>query len=85
MMIAFVMASVMNVGSYWFSDSIVLKMYNAQPVTGGELYDLVGTLATRAAIPMPRVYVINNPQPNAFATDATHHMLPSPFIRDYWT
>lgn len=68
MMIAFGIACVMNIGSYWFSDSIVLKMYKAQPVAGGELFDLVGQLAGRAQIPMPRVYIIENPQPNAFAT-----------------
>jgi heat shock protein HtpX len=68
MMIAFGIACVMNIGSYWFSDSIVLKMYKAQPVAGGELFDLVRQLAERAQIPMPRVYIIDNPQPNAFAT-----------------
>lgn len=68
MMIALVMAAVMNLGSYWFSDSVVLKMYKAQPVESGELYDMVKTLAQRAQLPMPRVYIINNPQPNAFAT-----------------
>lgn len=68
MMIAFILAGVMNIGSYWFSDSIVLKMYNAQPVTGGELYQLVAELAGRANLPMPKVYIIDNPQPNAFAT-----------------
>lgn len=68
MMIALVMAAVMNIGSFWFSDKIVLKMYHAEPVTGGGLYNLVEHLASRAGLPMPRVYVINNPQPNAFAT-----------------
>jgi heat shock protein HtpX len=68
MMIAFMIAAVMNIGSYWFSDSIVLKMYKAQPVTGGELYQLVEELAGRAKLPMPKVYIIDNPQPNAFAT-----------------
>lgn len=68
MMVALVMAGMMNVGSYWFSDSIVLKMYKAQPVTGGGLYKLVEQLAARADMPMPRVYIIDNPQPNAFAT-----------------
>lgn len=68
MIMAFVMACVMNIGSYWFSDSIVLKMYKAEPVVSGELYDLVAALAGRAELPMPRVYIINNPQPNAFAT-----------------
>lgn len=68
MVFAFGIAAVMNVGSYWFSDSIVLKMYKAQPVTGGDLYLLVKDLAQRAQLPMPRVYIIENPQPNAFAT-----------------
>lgn len=68
MMIAFGMAAVMNIGSYWFSDSIVLKMYKAQPVESGELFNLVQQLSERAQIPMPRVYIIDNPQPNAFAT-----------------
>ena len=68
MMIAFGLACAMNIGSYWFSDSIVLKMYKAQPVTGGELYQLVEGLAVRAKLPMPKLYVIDNPQPNAFAT-----------------
>jgi len=68
MLIAFIIAGAMNIGSYWFSDSIVLKMYNASPVEGGELYDLVAELAGRAALPMPKVYIIESPQPNAFAT-----------------
>lgn len=68
MMIALIIAAVMNVGSFWFSDSIVLKMYRAQPVTDGSLYDLVAELASRAQLPMPRVYIIDNSQPNAFAT-----------------
>ncbi len=68
MIMALGMAAVMNIGSYWFSDTIVLKMYKAQPVESGGLFDLVAELAKRAEIPMPRVYIINNPQPNAFAT-----------------
>lgn len=68
MVVAFGIAVVMNAGSYWFSDTIVLKMYKAQPVTGGELFDMVGELARRAQLPMPKVYVIENRQPNAFAT-----------------
>ena len=68
MMIALIVAAVMNIGSFWFSDSIVLKMYRAEPVTSGGLYDLVAELAGRAGLPMPRVYIIDNPQPNAFAT-----------------
>ena len=68
MIIALVVAAAMNVGSYWFSDKIVLKMYGAQPVTNGPLYDMTSNLAQRAGLPMPRVYIINSPQPNAFAT-----------------
>ncbi len=68
MMIAFAVAAAMNVGSYWFSDKVVLKMYGAQPVDHGPLYQMVEGLAARANLPMPRVYIIDNPQPNAFAT-----------------
>jgi len=69
--IAFVLALVMNAGAYWFSDKIVLKMYRAKEVSESEapvLYRIVRNLATRAQIPMPRVYVIQNDAPNAFAT-----------------
>jgi len=71
MLFAFGLAVVMNVGSYWFSDKIVLKMYRAKEVSESEapvLYRIVRNLATRAQIPMPRVYVIQNDAPNAFAT-----------------
>jgi heat shock protein HtpX len=71
MVMAFVLAMVMNLGSYWFSDKIVLAMYRAQPVdeaTAPGLYRIVRTLATRAGMPMPRVYVIPGEAPNAFAT-----------------
>ena len=71
MLLAFVLAMVMNFGSYWFSDRIVLSMYGAQPVDEAQapaLYRIVRTLATRAGIPMPRVYIINEDTPNAFAT-----------------
>lgn len=69
LMIAFVMAVVMNVGSYWFSDKIVLRMYHAQEVSAGHrLYDMTARLAKRADLPMPKVYVIPDPSPNAFAT-----------------
>jgi len=62
-------AAAMNVGSYWFSDKIVLAMYRATPVgPGHRLYDLVANLAQRGALPMPRVFVIPQPSPNAFAT-----------------
>jgi heat shock protein HtpX len=69
--IAFVFALVMNVGAYWFSDKLVLRMYRAQPVTEAEaplLYGLVADLAQRAQIPVPAVYVIPDPGLNAFAT-----------------
>jgi heat shock protein HtpX len=71
MILAFVMAMVMNFGSYWFSDRIVLAMYRAQPVDEAQapgLYRIVRTLATRAGMPMPRVYILPDETPNAFAT-----------------
>ncbi len=69
MFIAFAIAMAMNFGSYWFSDKIVLRMYNAQEAgPSSELYGLVRTLATRAGLPMPKVYIIPEAQPNAFAT-----------------
>jgi heat shock protein HtpX len=71
MFIALMLALAMNFVSYWFSDKMVLAMYRAQPVdeaAAPELYGMVRTLATRAAIPMPKVYVIPNDTPNAFAT-----------------
>ncbi len=69
LVIAFGIAVVMNIGSYWFSDKIVLKMYRAQEVQAGHrLYDMTARLARRAELPMPRVYVIPDMSPNAFAT-----------------
>ncbi|MEA2624548.1 MAG: heat shock protein HtpX [Candidatus Binatota bacterium] len=71
MQIAFVLAVVMNFGSYWFSDKIVLAAYGAKPIGESEapdLYRIVRTLAQRAGIPMPRVYRIPTDSPNAFAT-----------------
>jgi len=71
MTIAFVMAMAMNLITYWFSDKIVLSMYGAKEVTQGEapeLYNIVSYLASRASIPMPKIYMIDNPTPNAFAT-----------------
>lgn len=71
MIFAFGLAVVLNFGSYWFSDRIVLAMYRAKPVTETEdpaLYSIVRNLSTRAGLPMPRVYRIPNPSPNAFAT-----------------
>jgi heat shock protein HtpX len=71
MMLAFVLAIGMNFFSYWFSDKIVLRMYHAQEVTPSEspeLHHLVAGLAQRASIPMPRIYIIPEDSPNAFAT-----------------
>lgn len=71
MLIALVFAVGTNAFAYWNSDKMVLRMYNAHEVDGRsapELYGLVEQLAARAQLPMPRVYVIDNPQPNAFAT-----------------
>ena len=70
-MIMLGIAVVMNFGSYWFSDSIVLKSYDAREVTekdAPQLYNIVANLAKKADLPMPRVYVIDSPVPNAFAT-----------------
>ncbi len=69
--IAFTLALVMNVGSYWFSDKIVLKMYKARPVERSEmpeLFDMVQRLSQRAQLPMPKLYIIPQENPNAFAT-----------------
>jgi len=71
LVIAFMFAVLMNVGSYWFSDKIVLRMYNAQELAEEDapgLFDLVGQLSQRAGLPMPRIYLIPQEQPNAFAT-----------------
>ncbi len=71
MMLALAFAVAMNFFSYWFSDSMVLKMYNAQQVdatTAPQFYGIVQDLAQRAGLPMPRVFIIQEDQPNAFAT-----------------
>ncbi|MCQ8895586.1 zinc metalloprotease HtpX [Limnobacter humi] len=71
MLMALAFAVVMNFGAYWFSDKMVLRMYNAQEVDASnapEFYNMVADLARRAELPMPRVYLINDPAPNAFAT-----------------
>jgi len=66
---AFGLAIVMNIGSYWFGDKIVLTMYNATEVgQDHRLYRTVARLAQKAGLPMPRVYVIPDMSPNAFAT-----------------
>ena len=69
LMLAFVFAVIMNIGSYWFSDKIVLRMYRAQQVgPEHQLHQLVARLAQRASLPMPKVYIIPDASPNAFAT-----------------
>src|SRR5216110_4035837 len=76
MLVAFVLALLMNLGSYWFSDKIVLAMYRAQPVDEAQapgLYAIVRRLTTRASLPMPRVYLIPTDTPNAFATGRDPH------------
>jgi len=71
MIIAFLIAAVMNFVSYFFSDKIALTMYRAQPVTRAELpraYEVVERLTQRQGLPMPRIYIIPTDSPNAFAT-----------------
>ena len=71
MTIALIFAFGMNFFAYWFSDKMVLRMYNAQEVTEAEapeLYKIVRMLSQKAQIPMPKVYIMNEDQPNAFAT-----------------
>jgi heat shock protein HtpX len=71
MVMAFMFAIVMNFGTYWFSDRVVLAMYRAQELSETEepkLFQMIRELTARAGLPMPRVYLIPNAQPNAFAT-----------------
>jgi heat shock protein HtpX len=71
MLIALLVGGAMNLFAYWFSDKMVLRMYNAQEVdetSAPQLYGMVKELASRAGLPMPRVYLIDEAQPNAFAT-----------------
>ncbi|NBC31150.1 MAG: zinc metalloprotease HtpX [Alphaproteobacteria bacterium] len=71
MIIAFLIALGMNLFSYWNSDKVVLRMYHARPVdarSAPEFYGIVSQLADRAGLPMPKVYIIESDQPNAFAT-----------------
>ena len=68
---AFIFAALMNFFSYWFSDKIVLRMYGAKEVTQSEapqLYGIVAELTSKASLPMPKVYIMENETPNAFAT-----------------
>jgi len=74
--IAFIFAMVLNFGSYWFSDKLVLSMYHAQPVSESEAPDLIAivkNLAMKASLPMPRVYIVPGDTPNAFATGRDEH------------
>lgn len=69
--IAFGLALIMNVGSFWFSDKLVIKMTRARPVSRSEapeLHEMVDRLSARANIPVPALYVVDDPSPNAFAT-----------------
>lgn len=68
MMIALVIAAVMNIGSWWFSDKMVLGLYGAKQIKSSPVYNMTVELAQQANMPMPRVYIIENAQPNAFAT-----------------
>ena len=69
LMLAFAFAALMNLGSYWFSDKIVLRMYHAQEVSPSHpLFQMTQRLAQKAGLPMPKVYVIPDSSPNAFAT-----------------
>lgn len=68
---AIIFALIMNIGSYWYSDKLVLRMTGAHPVTREEfpeLWNTVENLSITAGLPMPKVYVVNDPAPNAFAT-----------------
>jgi len=76
MAFALLLALGMNFFSYWFSDKLVLRMYNAQEVdeaSAPQFYRLVRELAQRAQLPMPRVYLIEEDAPNAFATGRNPH------------
>jgi len=65
---ALILAGVMNLGSYWFSDRIVISMYRGQRVTSGPLYEVVAEICQRNQLPMPRVFTLPQATPNAFAT-----------------
>jgi len=69
--IAVALSILMNVGSYWYSDKLVLSMVHAKPVTRSEnpeLWNIVENLSITAGLPMPKLYIVNDPSPNAFAT-----------------
>ena len=69
--VAFIFAAMMNFGAYWFSDTIVMRIYRARPIEEAEaprLFSLVGRLSQQAGLPMPKIFVIPSEAPNAFAT-----------------
>jgi len=69
--VSIIFALVMNVGSYWFSDKLVIKMTGAKPITRNshrDFWNIVENLSITAGLPMPKVYVVEDPAPNAFAT-----------------
>ena len=71
MLIAFVIAAAMNLFSYWNADKMVLRMHNAREIgedNAPEFFSMIRDLSANAGLPMPKVYLIDNPQPNAFAT-----------------
>ncbi|HHT9667151.1 TPA: zinc metalloprotease HtpX [Legionella pneumophila] len=69
MLVALLFAGIMNFSAYWYSDTLVLKMYNAEPLSNNHfVYHIVSELAHRAGTSVPKVYLINNSTPNAFAT-----------------
>ncbi|MCF6266107.1 MAG: zinc metalloprotease HtpX [Desulfuromusa sp.] len=67
-LIALIIAAVMNLGSYWFSDKVVIKMYRGKETQSGELYEVVSELCQQNNLIMPKVYLLPQPTPNAFAT-----------------
>lgn len=67
-LLALIIAAVMNLGSYWFSHKIVIKMYRGKETQSGTLYDVVSELTQQNGLVMPKVFVLPQPTPNAFAT-----------------
>ncbi|MEA3544381.1 MAG: zinc metalloprotease HtpX [Thermodesulfobacteriota bacterium] len=67
-LIALIIAAVMNLGSYWFSDKVVIKMYRGKETRSGELYEVVSEICQQNNLIMPKVYLLPQPTPNAFAT-----------------
>jgi len=67
-LLALIMAGMMNFGSYWFSDKVVISMYRGREVHDGALYDVVGEICRRNNLPQPKVYILPQAAPNAFAT-----------------